>query len=79
MLEVAAEDLVWRDGRWSVAGDPSVGASIPEIAAAARGHAGAARGVETGLDAEAVYDPPNLTFPFGAYVCVVDVDPGRPS
>ena len=29
-----------------------------------------------GLDAEAVYDPPNLTFPFGAYVCVVDVDPG---
>ena len=33
-------------------------------------------GVEAGLDAEAVYDPPNLTFPFGAYICVVDVDPG---
>ena len=33
-------------------------------------------GVEAGLDAEAVYDPPNLTFPFGAYVCVVDIDPG---
>ena len=32
MLEVAPEDLVWRDGRWSVVGDPSVGASIPEIA-----------------------------------------------
>ena len=76
MLEVAPEDLVWREGRWSVAGDPSVGASIPEIARAARGSLDLPAGVETGLDAEAVYDPPNLTFPFGAYVCVVDVDPG---
>jgi len=23
-----------------------------------------------------VYDPPNLTYPYGAYICVVDVDPG---
>ena len=67
---------MWRDGRWSVAGDPSVGASIPELARAARGALELPAGVETGLDAEAVYDPPNLTFPFGAYVCVVDVDPG---
>ncbi len=22
-----------------------------------------------------VYNPPNLTYPFGAYICVVDVDP----
>jgi len=28
------------------------------------------------LDASAVYNPPNLTFPFGAYICVTDVDPG---
>ena len=33
-------------------------------------------GVEGNLDAEVTYDPPNLTFPFGAYICVVDVDPG---
>ncbi len=32
--------------------------------------------MEAGLDAETVYNPPNLTFPFGAYICVVDVDPG---
>jgi aerobic carbon-monoxide dehydrogenase large subunit len=32
--------------------------------------------VEGHLDAEAVYNPPNLTFPYGAYICVVDVDPG---
>jgi carbon-monoxide dehydrogenase large subunit len=74
LLEVAAEDLEWRDGRWGVVGDPSTGIPFKELARAAR--AGALPpGVETGLDAEAVYDPPNLTFPFGAYVCVVDVDP----
>ena len=33
-------------------------------------------GVEGHLDAMAVYNPPNLTFPCGAYICVVDVDPG---
>ena len=76
MLEVAPEDLQWIDGRWSVRGDPTVGASLREIAAAARGPVELPPGVEAGLDAEAVYDPPNLTFPFGAYICVVDVDPG---
>jgi aerobic carbon-monoxide dehydrogenase large subunit len=76
MLEVAPEDLEWRSGRWSVKGDPDSGASIRDIALAARGAIELPEGVETGLDAEAVYDPPNLTFPFGAYVCVVDVDPG---
>ena len=33
-------------------------------------------GVEGHLDATTVYNPPNLTYPFGAYICVVDVDPG---
>ena len=32
-------------------------------------------GVEGQLDGSCVYDPPNLTYPFGAYICVVDVDP----
>jgi carbon-monoxide dehydrogenase large subunit len=76
MLEVAPADLEWARGRWAVKGDPEQGASIREIALAARGPIELPEGVEAGLDAEAVYDPPNLTFPFGAYVCVVDVDPG---
>jgi aerobic carbon-monoxide dehydrogenase large subunit len=33
-------------------------------------------GMEGSMDAETVYSPPNLTFPFGAYICVVDVDSG---
>ncbi len=76
MLEVAPEDLEWEKGRWFVKGDPEKGATIQEIAMGAHGSIELPEGVEGGLDAETVYDPPNLTFPFGAYVCVVDVDPG---
>ena len=75
MLEVAPDDLAWEKGRWFVRGDPEQGATIQEIAMAARGSVELPEGVEAGLDAETVYDPPNLTFPFGAYICVVDVDP----
>jgi aerobic carbon-monoxide dehydrogenase large subunit len=81
MLEASPDDLEWendppsRPARWFVKGDPEKGATIQEIAAASRGTLDLPEGVETGLDAEAVYDPPNLTFPFGAYLCVVDVDP----
>ena len=31
-------------------------------------------GMEPGLEAVSYYDPPNLTYPFGAYICVLDVD-----
>jgi carbon-monoxide dehydrogenase large subunit len=31
-------------------------------------------GMEPGLEAINYYDPPNFTFPFGAYICVLDVD-----
>jgi len=32
--------------------------------------------MEAGLEATHYYDPPNLTFPFGSYICVVDIDRG---
>src|SRR5437879_9147795 len=34
------------------------------------------QGMEAGLEAVHYYDPPNLTFPFGSYICVVDIDRG---
>jgi carbon-monoxide dehydrogenase large subunit len=79
MLEVSPDDLEWVKGptaRWAVKGDPEQSASLQDIALASRGSIELPPGFEAGLDAEAVYDPPNLTFPFGAYVCVVDIDPG---
>src|SRR3954449_302008 len=76
MLEASPDDLEWEKGRWFVKGDPSVGKTIQEIALGAHGSVDLPEGVEGTLDAETVYNPPNLTFPFGAYISVVDVDAG---
>jgi aerobic carbon-monoxide dehydrogenase large subunit len=76
MLEVSTEDLEWTKGRFHVRGDPAACATIAEIALAAHSDLELPDGVEGHLDATCVYSPPNLTFPCGAYVCVVDVDPG---
>jgi aerobic carbon-monoxide dehydrogenase large subunit len=76
MLEASPDDLEWEEGRWRVKGDPETGKTIPELALAAHGTLDLPEGVEGTLDAETIYNPPNLTFPFGAYICVVDVDPG---
>ncbi len=76
MLEVAPEDLEWTKGRFDVRGVPGIGVSIQEVAMRAHGPDELPAGVEGGLDAQVSYNPDNLTYPFGAYICVVDVDPG---
>jgi carbon-monoxide dehydrogenase large subunit len=76
MLEVSADDLEWEKGRWFVKGDREAGKTMQEIAMAAHSSLELPEGVEGHLDATTVYNPPNLTYPFGAYICVVDVDSG---
>ncbi|MFB7574515.1 aerobic carbon-monoxide dehydrogenase large subunit [Streptomyces sp. NPDC056165] len=76
MLEVSPDDLEWEKGRWYVTGDPDQGRTMAEIALAAHSNLELPEGVEGHLDATCVYNPPNLTFPFGAYICVADVDAG---
>ena len=76
MLEASPDDLEWEKGRWFVKGDPSQGKTIQEIALGAHGTLDLPDGRRGQPRREAVYNPPNLTFPFGAYICVVDVDPG---
>ena len=76
MLEASPDDLEWEKGRFFVKGDPDRGKTIQEIALGAHGSVHLPDGIEGGLDAETVYNPPNLTYPFGAYICVVDVDAG---
>src|SRR4051812_39056687 len=76
MMEASVDDLEWEKGRWFVKGNPSQGKTIQEIAMGAHGTLDLPDGVEGNLDETAVYSPPNLTFPFGAYIAVVDVDPG---
>jgi carbon-monoxide dehydrogenase large subunit len=74
LLEVAEEDLEWETGKFSVKGAPQKSKTIQEIAFAA--YTNHPQGMEAGLEATSYYDPPNLTFPFGSYICVVDIDRG---
>jgi carbon-monoxide dehydrogenase large subunit len=75
MLETRVEDLAWEKGRWYVKGDPEKGALIEDIARYAYSGDPMPEGMEGGLDAQVIYDPPNLTYPYGAYIAVVDIDP----
>jgi len=74
LLEVSADDLVWEPGKFYVKGAPAKVKTIQEIAFAA--YTNYPPGMEAGLEAVDYYDPPNLTFPFGSYICVVDIDRG---
>jgi aerobic carbon-monoxide dehydrogenase large subunit len=74
-LEVAEEDLEWKDGKFQVAGAPEKAKTIPEIAFSAWTAHALPADVEPGLFASAVWDPPNFTYPAGAHICVVEVDP----
>ncbi|MFL5672457.1 MAG: molybdopterin cofactor-binding domain-containing protein, partial [Chloroflexota bacterium] len=74
LLEVGDDDLEWNVDRWQVKGSPEQAKTIQEIAFAA--YTNFPQGMEMGLEAVDYYDPPNLTFPFGSYICVVDIDKG---
>jgi aerobic carbon-monoxide dehydrogenase large subunit len=67
MLEAADSDLELVDGQFRVVGSP--GSEIPLAAVAA--HA-AELGIE--LSAEEMFDPESMTFPYGTYIAVVEVD-----
>jgi carbon-monoxide dehydrogenase large subunit len=74
LLECSPDDLEWTPGQWSVKGSPDRVRTIAELAFAA--YTNHPQGMEAGLEATDYYDPPNLTFPFGSYICVVDIDKG---
>ena len=74
LLEAAEEDLVWETGKFYVKGSPDRAKTIQEIAFAA--YTNIPEGMEAGLEGVHYYDPPNMTFPFGTYAVVVDIDKG---
>ncbi|MEU7837795.1 aerobic carbon-monoxide dehydrogenase large subunit [Nonomuraea sp. NPDC049129] len=76
MLEVSVADLDWDKGAFRVKGDPAKSVTIQEIAMRAHGAGDLPEGIEGGLEAQICYNPENLTYPHGAYICVVDIDPG---
>jgi carbon-monoxide dehydrogenase large subunit len=75
LLEASAEDIEFKDGIFRVAGtdrtktfaDVSLAAYVP--------HNFPLETLEPGLNENAFYDPTNFTYPSGAYICEVEVDP----
>jgi len=76
MLEVSVADIEYEAGTFRVKGDPEKSVTIQDVAMRAHGAGDLPEGVEGGLEAQICYNPENLTYPFGAYICVVDIDPG---
>src|SRR5829696_1757469 len=74
MLEAAEDDIEFEGGTFSVAGSPDQNVSINDVAMTAYMGADLPEGMEPGLNENYVFDPPNFTFPFGAYICVTEVD-----
>jgi carbon-monoxide dehydrogenase large subunit len=74
LLEVSEDDLDWEPGKFSVKGSPQRSVSIQDIAFAA--YTNIPDGLQAGLEGVHYYDPPNMTYPFGTYAVVVEIDRG---
>jgi hypothetical protein len=72
LLEVHHDDLEWDVDGFQVKGLPERRKSMKELAWAAYNNV--PPGMEMGLEAVDYYDPPNFTFPYGAYFCVAEID-----
>jgi carbon-monoxide dehydrogenase large subunit len=71
-LEVHEGDLEWDIDGFRVKGLPEKTMSMKDICWAA--YNSVPPGMEPGLEAVSYYDPPNMTYPFGAYICVMNID-----
>ncbi|MBU6506013.1 MAG: xanthine dehydrogenase family protein molybdopterin-binding subunit [Alphaproteobacteria bacterium] len=75
LLEAAEADIEFQNGKFTVAGTDK-SKSFGEIALAAYiPHNYPLETLEPGLDETAYYDPKNFTFPSGAHIAEVEIDP----
>src|ERR1700687_4860873 len=74
VLEASEDDIEWEDYKFKVTGVPGKSKTIQEAAFAA--YTNLPEGMQPGLEGVHYYDPPNMTYPFGTYAVVVDVDKG---
>ncbi len=74
LMEAAEADVVFEDGRFTVTGtDKSLG--LADVSLAAYVPHNYPEDLEPGLEETAFYDPKNFTFPAGAHVAEVEIDP----
>ncbi len=74
LLEVAPEDLVLEGGAFRVKGAP-LAVSVAEVAQVAYDPRRLPRGMEVGLEERATFNLEGATFPYGAHLALVEVDP----
>jgi aerobic carbon-monoxide dehydrogenase large subunit len=72
-LEVSPDDLQFENGTFTVAGTDKA-MTVRDAALHAFTAHDLPDGMEPGLEATFVYDPPNFSWPGGAHVCIVEVD-----
>jgi carbon-monoxide dehydrogenase large subunit len=72
-LEVSPDDLEYDNGTFTVAGTDKA-MTVRDAALHAFTAHDLPDGMEPGLEATFVYDPPNFSWPGGAHICVVEVD-----
>lgn len=76
LMEASAEDIELSAEGASVIGSPDSNIEWSEIAAAAYlPHRLGESEIEGGLESHVIFDPPNATWPFGAHLAMVEVDP----
>ena len=71
-LEANEQDLRFRDGRIEPVDAPDRGLSFASVAT--RAYAAPDPDEKPGLEAQSFYGSPGMTFPFGAYLCLAEVD-----
>jgi carbon-monoxide dehydrogenase large subunit len=74
LLEANPDDIEFDHGKFYVKGSPDQFKTIQDCAFAA--YTNLPEGMEAGLEGVTYYDPPNMTYPFGTYAVVVDIDKG---
>ena len=74
-MEVQPDDLEFEGGRLFVRGQPDRAMTLAEVAGLAYNAVNLPPETEPGLEATSYYEPENFTFPFGAHVAVVEVEP----
>src|SRR6187455_1967601 len=75
LMEAAEGDIVFKDGKFTVAGTDKSAAWGDVALNAYIAHKFTGAQLEPGLKEGAFYDPTNFTFPAGCHICEVEIDP----
>ncbi len=75
LMEALPDDMVYSEGRIYVKGHADKAMTIQEVAAAAYRAVGLPPDMEPGMEATSFFEPSNFTFPFGAHIAQVEIDP----